>query len=99
VGQELKPEGWPVPELAGLTPYSIRIEYVDGVEKMVERFHTPEGGHVARVSGNGKVFAYAVDKDREPPLDYLLIDLTGSGRFIKRLGSEESYLIPEWVSQ
>jgi hypothetical protein len=71
---------------------------VDGVEKIVERFYTPNGGHVARISGNGKVFAYAVDKDREPPIDYLLLDPDGSGGFTQRFGPEDSYSIPEWVS-
>ncbi len=98
VGQEIKREGWPIPDLKDLTPYSITIQYVDGVEKIVEKFYTPGGGHVARLSGNGKVFAYAVDMDQEPPIDYLLIDPDGSGKFTKKLKSEDVYLIPEWVS-
>ena len=72
---------------------------MDGVEKIVEKFYTPSGGHVARVSGNGKVFAYAVDMDQEPPMDYLLIDPDGSGKFTQKFKSEDSYSIPEWVSQ
>jgi len=72
---------------------------VDDVEKMVEKFYTPNGGHVARISGNGKVFAYAVDTNREPPIDYLLIDLDGLGKFTQKLRSTDSYLIPEWVSK
>jgi len=97
-GQEIRKEGWPIPDLKGLAPYSITIKMVDGVEKIVERFYTPNGGHVARISGNGKVFAYAVDKDREPPIDYLLLDPDGSGGFTQRFGPEDSYSIPEWVS-
>ena len=95
--EEVIKEGWPVPDLKGLIPYSIVIQRVDGAEKVVERFHTPDGGHVARISGNGKVFAYAVDRDREPPIDYLLLDPDGSGRFTKRLRPDETYTIPEWV--
>jgi hypothetical protein len=95
--EEVIKEGWPVPDLKGLVPYSIIIQNVDGAEKIVERFHTPDGGHVARISGNGKVFAYAVDRDREPPIDYLLLDPDGSGRFTKRLRPDETYTIPEWV--
>ena len=98
-GQEINPEGWPIPDLRGLTPYSITIQYVDGVEKIVEKFYTTSGGHVARVSGNGKVFAYAVDMDQEPPIDYLLIDPDGLGKFTQKFKPEDSYLIPEWVSQ
>ena len=98
IGQEIKREGWYIPDLKGLTPYSITIQYVDGVEKIVEKFYTPRGGHVARVSGNGKVFAYAVDMDQEPPIDYLLIDPDGSGIFTQKFKSEDSYFIPEWVS-
>ncbi|MGD0917575.1 MAG: hypothetical protein ABSB22_14070 [Thermodesulfobacteriota bacterium] len=97
-GQEVNREGWPVPDLEGLTPYSIAIKTVDGVEKVVERFYTSDGGHVARISGNGRVFAYAVDRDREPPIDYLLLDPDGSGKFTQRFGPEDSYSIPEWVS-
>ena len=98
MGQEINKEGWPVPDLKGLIPYSITIKSVDGVEKIVEKFYTPSGGHIARIRGNGKVFAYVVDKDREPPIDYLLIDPDGSGRCILKFGPEDSYTIPEWVS-
>jgi len=96
--QEIKSDGWPVPDLKGLVPYSITIMNVDGVEKIVERFYTPDGGHVARVSGNGKVFAYVVDKDQKPPIDYLILDPDGSGRFTYKYSSKESFSIPEWVS-
>jgi hypothetical protein len=99
MGQEINGEGWSIPDLKGLTPYSITIEHVDGVEKIVEKFYIPSGGHVARVSGNGKVFAYVVDKDQEPPIDYLLIDPDGLGKFKQKFKSEDSYLIPEWVSR
>jgi len=98
-GQEIKKEGWSIPDLKGLIPYSITLKQVDGVEKIVEKFYTPDGGHVARISGNGKVFAYAVDKDREPPIDYLLLDPVGLGKFIQKFSSEDSYKIPEWVSR
>ncbi len=98
-GQEINREGWPIPDLRALTPYSITIQLVDDVEKIVEKFYTPSGGHVARVSGNGKVFAYAVDMDQEPPIDYLLIDPDGSGKFTQKFKSEDFYFIPEWVSQ
>jgi hypothetical protein len=98
VGQEVNREGWPVPDLKGLIPYSIQVKKVDEVEKIIEKFYTPEGGHVARISGNGKIFAYAVDSDRDPPIDYLLLDPDGSGKFTEKYRSEDSYMIPEWVS-
>jgi hypothetical protein len=97
--QMVQIEGWPIPDLKGLIPYSISIKQVDGVEKIVEKFDTPQGGHVARISGNGKVFAYAVDRDKESPIDYLLLDPDGSGRFTRRLKPDETYTIPEWVSR
>jgi hypothetical protein len=99
LGQEVKQEGWPIPNLKGLVPYSIQVNQVDGVEKIIEKFYTPEGGHVARISGNGKVFAYVVDKDREPPVDYLLLDPDGFGKFKQKFKSKDFYKIPEWVSQ
>jgi len=99
LGQEVKQEGWPIPNLKGLVPYSIQVNQVDGVEKIIEKFYTPEGGHVARISGNGKVFAYVVDKDREPPVDYLLLDPDGFGKFTQKFKSKDFYKIPEWVSQ
>ena len=98
LSQEINKEGWPVPDLGGFVPYSITVKKVDGVEKVVEKFYTPDGGHVARISGNGKVFAYAVDSDREPPIDYLLIDPDGNGKFTQKLEAEDSYSIPDWVS-
>jgi hypothetical protein len=99
MGQEINEEGWPVPDLKGISPYSITIKLLDGVEKIVEKFYTLDGGQVARISGNGKIFAYAVDRDREPPIDYLLLDPDGSGRFTQKFRSDGSYSIPEWVSQ
>jgi hypothetical protein len=98
VGQEVNREGWPVPDLKGLIPYSIQVKKVDGVEKIIEKYYTPEGGHVARISGNGRIFGYAVDSNREPPIDYLLLDPDGSGKFTQKYRSEDSYKIPEWVS-
>jgi hypothetical protein len=99
LGQEVNQEGWPIPNLKGLVPYSIQVNQVDGVEKIIEKFYTPEGGHIARISGNGKVFAYVVDKDREPPVDYLLLDPDGFGKFTQKFKSKDFYKIPEWVSQ
>jgi hypothetical protein len=96
--QEINREGWPIPDLYALTPYSITVRMVDGVEKIIERFYTSDGGHVARISGNGKVYAYAVDRDQEPPIDYLLLDPDGLGKFTQRFGPKDSYSIPEWVS-
>jgi len=99
IGQEINKEGWPVPDLKKLIPYSIQVRQMDGVEKIVEKFYTPDGGHVAKISGNGKIFAYVVDSDQEPPIDYLIIDPDGLGRFTQKFGSEDFYEIPEWVSQ
>jgi len=97
--QELDSEGWAIPDLKGLIPYSMQVKQVDGVEKIVEKFYTPDGGHVARVSGNSKIFAYAVDSDREPPIDYLLVDPDGFGKYSQKFRSEDSYKIPDWVSR
>ena len=98
MGQEINGEGWPIPDLKGILPYSITIKRIEGVEKVVEKFHTPNGGHVARISGNGKVFAYAVDSDQDPPIDYLLLDPDGYGKFTHKWMAEESYSIPDWIS-
>jgi hypothetical protein len=98
LGREINPEGWPIPDLKGLIPYTLSVKLTDGVEKIVEKFYLPGGGHVARISGNGKVFAYAVDSDQEPPIDYLLLDPDGYGKFTYKLMGEESYAIPDWVS-
>ena len=98
-GQAMNPEGWPLPNLKGLAPYSITVTWVDGVEKVVEKFYASGGGHVARISGNGKVFAYAVDSDREPPIDSLILDPDGSGKFTKKFEFDDFYSIPEWVSR
>jgi len=99
LGQTINIEGWPIPDLRGIIPYSITVKVVDGVEKIVEKFYTPRGGHIARISGNGRVYAYAVDKDQEPPIDYLLLDADGSGNFTQKLGPDDPFSIPEWVSK
>ena len=99
MGQEVNREGWPIPNLRGLIPYSIQVKKVDGVEKIIERYYMPDGGHVARISGNGKIFAYVVDSNREPPIDYLLLDPDGLGKFTQKFRSDDSYKIPEWVSR
>ena len=96
--REVNLEGWPVPNLKGISPYSMTVTRVDGVEKVVEKFYTPDGGHVARISGNGKVFAYVIDHDQEPPIDFLLLDTEGYGKFTEKLGPLDTYSIPRWVS-
>lgn len=88
-----------MPDLKGLVPYSISVQKVDGVEKITEKFYTPAGGHVAKIIGNGKVFAYAVDRDQEPPIDSLILDPDGSGKFTLKYGPEDVYLIPDWISR
>jgi len=99
MGQEVNREGWPIPDLRGLIPYSIQVRKVNGVEKIVEKFLAPDGGHVARISGNGKIFAYAVDSDREPPIEYLLLDPDGLGKFTQKFRTKDTYNIPEWISR
>ena len=99
MGQEVDGEGWPIPDLRGLVPYSIQVKKVNGVEKIVEKFLIPDGGHAARISGNGKIFAYTVDSDEEPPIDYLILDPDGLGRFTQKFRSEHSYSIPKWISR
>ena len=97
--QQIKWEGWPVPDLKGLVPYSVSVQKVDDVEKITEKFYTPAGGHIARITGNGKVYAYAIDRDQEPPIDSLILDPDGSGKFTLKYDPEDVYLIPEWVSR
>ena len=97
--QEMNRNGWAIPDLRGLVPYSMTIRMVDGVEKVVEMFDTPGGGNVAKIRGNGKVFAYAVDANREPPIDYLILDPDGSGKFTLKFKSADKFKIPEWVSR
>lgn len=99
IGQEHNQEGWPIPDLKDLVPYSMTVQSAEGVEKIVEKFYTSNGGHIARVSGNGKVFAYIVDTDQEPPIDYFLIDPDGSGKFTQKFGPNDSYFIPNWIFQ
>ncbi len=99
LAQEINEGGWPIPDLKGLIPYSIAIKTVDGIEKITEKFYTPTGGHVARILGNGRVYAYVVDSDQDPPIDYLLLDPDGSGIFTQKFGPHDFYLIPEWVSK
>jgi hypothetical protein len=99
LGQEFNEAGWPVPDLKGLIPYSITIREMDGVEKVIEKFYTSNGGIVGRISGNGKVYAYVIDSDENPPIDYLLLDPDGSGKFTEKYRSQDTYLIPEWVSR
>jgi hypothetical protein len=73
MGQEVNKDGWSIPDLRGLIPYSIQVKKVDRVEKIVEKFLTRDEGYVARISGNGKISAYVVDRDRES-IDYLDLD-------------------------
>jgi len=41
VGQEINERGWPIPDLRGLSPYSITIQEVNGAEKIVEKMFYP----------------------------------------------------------
>ena len=98
-GQEVNRDGWPVPDLKGLVPYSIRVDQVDGVEKIVEKFYTPNGGLVAKISGNGRVFAYAVDCVSEPPIAYIILVPDRAGLFTQKFLQEDCIKFPEWVSR
>jgi hypothetical protein len=40
-----------------------------------------------------------VDRDRDPPIDHLLLDPDGLGKFTQKFRSEDSCIIPEWVSR
>jgi hypothetical protein len=100
---EFNPYGWPKPSLSGAIRYKVeQIDLdpaVEGKETKIERFNTPDGGRVFRLSHNGHVFSYRVDHDRVDPMDYEILDRNGSGLFEIRRWPEPQFPLPPWTME
>ena len=97
---ERNPNGYPVPDLSGLRPYQM-LHYdvnakIPGKETFVERYRTPDGAKVARLSVGGKAFCYSI-RERGHSKGYAILDSTGNGVFNTKYYDGEEFDVPDWL--
>lgn len=66
-------------------------------ETRLRIFITNDGGRIQVLSVNDKIYSYGIDSDNEKPVDYIIIDNDGDGRFEKVINSKGTFGIPAWA--
>ena len=99
---EYFPHGWAKPDLIGSWKISDQmIDFdtsVEGEETRREEYILPEeAGRVVRLSHNGRVFCYVVDRDLVDPWDYQIVDYDGSGAFERKELAFSDFPMPRWT--
>ena len=97
---ERNPDGYPIPDLTGLTPYK-RLTWdvedtIPGKETLIERYILNDRTKVARLSVNGEVFAYSV-KDAHSAKGYGIVASTKPGQFTEKYNDNEGFGVPDWL--
>ncbi|MDP2908042.1 MAG: hypothetical protein Q8O03_08990 [Nanoarchaeota archaeon] len=95
--KEVNPQGYQVPDLTGLTPYQkgyLKEEPIVYVERFVV-----DGRLIARMSVNGKIFAYDFNPNTRQlsPDAYIIVDTDGDGKFESKYFVGENIDVPTWV--
>ncbi len=100
-GQDTKaqfnPDGWPLPDVQTAQAKSTSKKMLGKVEAQFELFITPEKTMFNRISTNGETWAYLVDTDGEPPMEYILIRSNKFANFDKKVPASENVLVPDWI--
>ncbi len=95
--KEVNPNGYEVPDLRGKTAYQ-RLYLKEDPSVYVERF-VADGCLIARMSVNGKVFAYDFNPNTKQlsPDAYIIVDSDGNGTFESKYFVGENFDVPEWA--
>ncbi|MBI2657351.1 hypothetical protein HYX08_01505 [Candidatus Woesearchaeota archaeon] len=105
--EEINPNGWPIPSIAGATllETKTRRDIIEGVNiPVIQRvYRTAQGTYFNTLSittknGQEKIWAYYVDIDGKPPMEYGLVDIEGDGKFTHKYGTNERMTNPAYVS-
>ena len=104
--EEIKPSGWPVPDVKGAAKfYGFKmkdiIDEVPGAETRLGMYKAKDGTrfNTLEVQVNGKwvLYGFYVDTDGKRPMEYVLIDRNGDGKFEVKDKTKGSGPTPQWV--
>ncbi|MFQ5686632.1 MAG: tetratricopeptide repeat protein [Candidatus Scalindua sp.] len=66
-------------------------------ESRLRIYITQDGRRIQVLSVNDKIYSYGIDSDTEKPVDYIIIDGDGDGRFEKVINSKGRFGVPTWA--
>ncbi len=66
-------------------------------ETRLRIYFTQDGGRIQVLSVNDKIYSYGIDSDTKKPVDYIIIDTDGDGKFEKVINSKGKFGVPTWA--
>jgi len=66
-------------------------------ESRLRIYNTNSGGRIQVLSVDDKIYSYGIDSDARKPVDYVIIDNNGDGRFEKIINSKGIFEVPSWA--
>jgi tetratricopeptide (TPR) repeat protein len=66
-------------------------------ESRMRIYITQDGGRIQVLSVKKKIYSYGIDSDTKKPVDYIIIDTDGDGRFEKVINSKGIFEVPTWA--
>ncbi len=66
-------------------------------ESRLRIYITQYGGRIQVLSVDDKIYSYGIDSDTKRPVDYIIIDTDGDGRFEKVINSKGKFGVPTWA--
>ena len=98
---EFKKEGWAVPDLTNAQKLGTRpadmIKKIDGSETK-ETGYKVNGKYVHIFQMNNQTYGIGLDTNGEYPLEWMLIDQNGDGKFTHRYGEKENWEAPKYLN-
>jgi len=91
-----------VPNWEGLTPMGKPREVnknksIPGNESLFTTYNA-NGMMVGSITYNGIVYGLTMDSDWKPPLETMLLDKNGKGRF-EHINPQTDFFMPDWVAK
>jgi tetratricopeptide (TPR) repeat protein len=66
-------------------------------ESRIRIYYTKDGGRIQVLSVKNKIYSYGIDSDTKTPVDYIIIDTDGDGKFEKIINSKGKFGVPTWA--
>jgi tetratricopeptide (TPR) repeat protein len=66
-------------------------------ESRLRIYNTLNGGRIQVLSVDNKIYSYGIDSDTKKPVDHIIIDTDGDGKFEKVINSKGRFGIPTWA--
>ncbi len=66
-------------------------------ESRLRIYVTQDGGRIQVLSVDDKIYSYGIDSDTKKPVDYIIIDGDGDGKFEKVINSKGRFGVPTWA--